>query len=48
MIEGLWSLAFGNGTAAGPLTTLFFTAGPFKENHGLFGELTAVPMRGDE
>ena len=38
-IEGLWALAFGNGANAGPKTTLFFTAGPFDEQHGLFGTL---------
>src|SRR5213594_2057345 len=38
-IDGLWSSAFGNGAAAGPTNTLFFTAGPLKEQHGLFGSL---------
>jgi uncharacterized protein (TIGR03118 family) len=38
-IEGLWALAFGNGAAAGPTSTLFFTAGPSDEAHGLFGSL---------
>ena len=41
-IQGLWALAFGNGAAAGPTDTLFFTAGPLDEQHGLFGTLTAV------
>ena len=41
-IDGLWSLTFGNGAAAGPSTTLFFTAGPEHESHGLFGTLTPV------
>jgi len=50
-IEGLWALQFGHGTTAvganGLTTTLFFTAGPFDEEHGLFGsiELTAPPGR---
>src|SRR5437773_2605732 len=35
-IPGLWALQFGNGAAAGPKTTLFFTAGPFDEQHGPF------------
>jgi uncharacterized protein (TIGR03118 family) len=39
---GLWALAFGNGSAAGDATTLFFTAGIGSEQHGLFGSLTAV------
>jgi uncharacterized protein (TIGR03118 family) len=41
-IDGLWSLAFGNDAQAGPSSTLFFTAGPFTESHGLFGSLTAT------
>jgi uncharacterized protein (TIGR03118 family) len=40
-IHGLWALAVGNGSNAGPLTTLFFTAGPNGEQDGLFGTLTA-------
>ena len=41
-IDGLWALQFGKGTTAnGPLTTLFFTAGPGGEQHGLFGTITA-------
>jgi hypothetical protein len=42
-IDGLWALSFGNDAAAGPANVLFFTAGPFDEQHGLFGELTPVP-----
>jgi uncharacterized protein (TIGR03118 family) len=40
-IDGLWALAFGNGAAAGPMNTLFFTAGPNGENAGAFGSITA-------
>jgi uncharacterized protein (TIGR03118 family) len=41
-IDGLWALEFGHNTANnGPATTLFFTAGPDDENHGLFGTITA-------
>jgi uncharacterized protein (TIGR03118 family) len=40
-IDGLWALGFGNGGQAGPTTTLFFTAGPDEESHGLFGKITA-------
>ena len=36
-IDGLWALEFGNGAAAGPAGTLFFTAGPNDESNGLFG-----------
>lgn len=38
-IDGLWDLEFGVGSA--PATTLFFTAGPNDETHGLLGTLTA-------
>jgi uncharacterized protein (TIGR03118 family) len=41
VIDGLWALEFGNGAAAGPTGTLFFTAGPDEESHGLFGSITA-------
>ena len=40
-IDGLWALEFGNGANAGPTNTLFFTAGPDDETHGLFGRITA-------
>jgi uncharacterized protein (TIGR03118 family) len=40
--EGLWALGFGNGGNAGPLNTLFFTAGIEGEKQGLFGTLTAI------
>jgi uncharacterized protein (TIGR03118 family) len=40
VIDGLWALQFGNGGAAGPSGTLFFTAGPDDETHGLFGSIT--------
>jgi len=43
VIDGLWGLTVGNGSAAGgSLDTLFFTAGPNGESDGLFGSL-AVP-----
>jgi uncharacterized protein (TIGR03118 family) len=41
-IPGLWALSFGNGGKAGPLNSLYFTAGPDSESNGLFGTLTAV------
>ncbi len=41
-IDGLWALQFGKNTPNnGPATTLFFTAGPGGESHGLFGTITA-------
>ena len=43
-IDGLWALVFGQGGANnGPTSTLFFTAGPNDESHGLFGKLEAAP-----
>ncbi len=42
VIDGLWALQFGNGTVAGPTDTLFFTAGPDDESHGLFGSIEAA------
>ncbi len=38
-IDGLWGLGFGNDANAGPSGTLFFTAGPDDEEHGLFGTI---------
>jgi uncharacterized protein (TIGR03118 family) len=38
-IEGLWGLAFGNGLNNQPIDTLFFSAGPEDEKHGLYGRL---------
>jgi uncharacterized protein (TIGR03118 family) len=42
-IDGLWALEFGLGSLAnnGPTDTLFFTAGPDDESHGLFGTIRA-------
>jgi uncharacterized protein (TIGR03118 family) len=40
-IDGLWALGFGNGEASGPTNSLYFTAGPDEESHGLFGTITA-------
>lgn len=42
-IGGLWALAFGNGGSGGPTSTLFFTAGPYGEGHGIFGMITPHP-----
>ena len=42
LIDGLWALQFGHGSANnGPTNTLFFTAGPNDENDGLFGSITS-------
>ena len=49
-IDGLWALQFGHGTTAssanGLTTTLFFTAGPAEEEHGLFGSITLTQPPG--
>ncbi len=43
-IDGLWALQVGNGGAGGAANTVYFTAGPDGEKHGLFGSLaTAAP-----
>ena len=46
-IDGLWGLAFGNGSTKlkTPSNTLFFTAGPNHESDGLFGKLEAVQKK---
>jgi uncharacterized protein (TIGR03118 family) len=38
-IDGLWALEFAQGGNNGTAGTLFFTAGPDDENHGLFGTI---------
>jgi uncharacterized protein (TIGR03118 family) len=40
-LDGLWAIAFGNGSAAGPTNTLYFLSGPSDEKHGLYGSITA-------
>jgi uncharacterized protein (TIGR03118 family) len=39
-VDGVWGLNFGNGSGSGPKTTLYFTAGPYRENHGILGSIT--------
>lgn len=47
VIDGLWGLSFGNGIRAGNQNSLYFTAGPGDEQHGLFGKITtALNMNG--
>ena len=41
-IDGLWGLEFGNGKN-GDVNTLYFSAGPGGESHGLFGAIAPVP-----
>ena len=47
-IDGLWGLAFGNGVLGQPTNTLFFTAGPDDEEHGLYGRIDAVAGGDDD
>jgi len=42
VIDGLWTLIFGNGGNGGAANTLYFSAGPDDETHGLFGSLSPV------
>lgn len=42
-IPGLWGIAFGNGLSNQPIDTLFFSAGPADEQHGLYGRLDVAP-----
>ena len=39
VVPGLWALQFGNGINAQPTNTLFYTAGPGSEAHGLYGRI---------
>ena len=39
VVDGLWGIAFGNGVNSQPANTLFFTAGPSDETHGLYGRI---------
>ena len=38
-IDGLWAIAFGNGYMNQSVNSLYFTAGPDDEAHGLYGRL---------
>jgi uncharacterized protein (TIGR03118 family) len=48
--QGLWGLAFGNGSQGTLTSTLYFTAGipgpDSVEDHGLFGSITNAPEPG--
>ena len=39
VVPGLWALQFGNGLNSQPVDTLFYTAGPGGEAHGLYGRI---------
>jgi uncharacterized protein (TIGR03118 family) len=47
VIERLWGITVGNGGRAGVPDTLYFTAGPDDESHGLFGSLEPVRAHDD-
>ena len=39
VLDGLWGIAFGNGADNQPANTLFYTAGPGDEAHGVYGRI---------
>jgi len=41
-IDGLWTLAFGNGGKGGATNVLYFTAGIQSQKHGLFGSIAVA------
>lgn len=43
-IDELWAIRFGNGGNGGDANTLYFTAGPAEEEHGLFGKLNPTTV----
>jgi uncharacterized protein (TIGR03118 family) len=44
VIPGLWALIYGNGGNGGNKETLYFTAGPGGQKHGLLGSIQANPV----
>ncbi len=46
VIDGLWALEFGVAAGGFSVSTLYFTAGPDDEDHGLFGSLTSASSNG--
>ncbi len=42
-IDGLWAIQFGNGAGSGSADSLYFTAGPDDETHGLLGKIDPAP-----
>jgi uncharacterized protein (TIGR03118 family) len=45
-IDGLWGLTPGNGVSGGDTNTIYYSAGPQDESHGVFGALSTVPEPG--
>jgi uncharacterized protein (TIGR03118 family) len=46
VLPGLWALTFGNGSGTLDANTLYFSAGPGHQQHGLFGKLQAFTVPG--
>ena len=46
-IDGLWALIPGNGGNGGSTGSIYFSAGPDGETHGLFGVISALPEPGE-
>jgi len=46
VIDGLWTLANGDGANGAIANAVYFTAGIDDEAHGLFGDLTVAPEPG--
>jgi uncharacterized protein (TIGR03118 family) len=44
VIPGLWGLEFGNGQTVGATNELYFTSGPNREQHGLFGKIVLTTL----
>jgi uncharacterized protein (TIGR03118 family) len=44
VIDGLWGLQFGNGGSGGDVNSLYFTAGPSQQRHGMFGIIVSNPV----
>ena len=42
-IDGLWGLTAGNGGSGGSKDSIYFSAGPGDESHGLFGVIYSIP-----
>lgn len=42
-IPGLWAVVFGNGSSGGDKDTLYFSAGPGGQKHGVIGSISANP-----
>ena len=48
VLDGLWGIAFGNGSMNQPTNVLFFAAGIGDEEHGLYGRIEPVQKNHDD